>query len=180
MNRVKTELTRLEDHKTAVHQAISRRAYTLYEKDGFKDGLDLDHWFRAERELAVQDLPLSFENDAVTVRIAMEQFSGSQLVISISARSLLILSVPDEVTNTVEETDREILHFISLPVEIDPAQVTCEVDAGDLALRLPLVESASTISQPPCEGVPVEVEENEHANSPNQCTTMDHHLPEAV
>jgi hypothetical protein len=181
MNRVKTELTSLEDHKTAIHQAISRRAYTLYERDGFKDGLDLDHWFRAERELAVQDWPLSIENGAVTVRIAMEQFSGSQLVISISARSLLILSVLDEVTNTVEETDREILHFISLPVEIDPALVTCELDAGDLALRLPLVESASTISQPPPrEGGPVNLEENEHANSPNQCTTMEHHLPEAV
>ena len=181
MNRVKTELTSLEDHKTAVHQAISRRAYTLYERDGFKDGLDLDHWFRAERELAIQDLPLSIENDAVTVRIAMEQFSGEQLVISISARSLLILSVPGEVTNTVEETDREILHFIWLPVEIDPAQVSGEVDADDLALRLPFVESASTIFQlPPCEGGPVDLEENEHANSPNQCTTMEHHLPEAV
>ena len=109
-----------------------------------------DHWLRAERELAVQDVSLSVESDAVTVRMAMAQFSGSPLVISISGRSLLILSVPDEVTNTVEETDREMLHFISLPVEVDPAQVTCEADAGNLALRLPLVEVASTLSRSAC------------------------------
>lgn len=147
MNTVKTELTSLEDHKNAVHRAISRRAYALYEMDGFKDGLNLDHWFRAERELAAQDVPLSFEGGAVTVRIAMERFSGSQLVISISDRSLLIFSVPDEATNALEETDRDILHFIPLPVEIDPAQVTCQVDSGDLALRLPLVDGASAPSQ---------------------------------
>ena len=150
MTRIKTELSGMEYHKKAVQEEIARRAYTLYEIDDFKDWFDLDHWFRAERELTVQDVPLSVESNAVTVRVAMEQFSGSPVVISISARSLSMLSVPDEVTNTVEETDRDILRFISLPVEIDPAQVTCEVDGGDLALRLPLVEGASKNSRSAC------------------------------
>ena len=77
MTRVKTELSGMEDHKKAVQEDIARRAYALYEIDGFKDGLDLDHWFRAERELTVPDVSLSVEQDALTVRIAMEQFSGS-------------------------------------------------------------------------------------------------------
>ena len=85
------------------------------------DGLDLDHWFRAERELSVPDLPLSAEKDAVTVRITMEQFSGSPLVISVSHRSLLILRITeDESGNAVEGAHRDILRFVSLPVEIDP------------------------------------------------------------
>jgi Protein of unknown function (DUF2934) len=90
---VKTELSGMEDQRKAVHEDIARRAYALYEADDFKDGLDLDHWFRAERELTVPDVPLSVEEDAVTVRIAIEQFSGSLLVISVSYRSLLILPV---------------------------------------------------------------------------------------
>ena len=65
----------MEGHKKAVQEDIARRAYALYEIDVFKDGLDLDHWFRAERELSVADVPLSVEKDALTVRIAMEQFS---------------------------------------------------------------------------------------------------------
>ena len=130
----------MEDHKRAAQEEIARRAYALYEADDFKDGLDLDHWFRAERELTVPDVPLSGEEDAVMVRIALEQFSGSPLVISVSHRSLLILRVTeDESDNPVEGADRDILRFVSLPVEIDPAQVTCELAAGDVTLRLPLV-----------------------------------------
>jgi DUF2934 family protein len=171
MNRVRTELSSVEEHETAVQQAIARRAYTLYEMDDFKDGLDLDHWFRAERELAIQDVSLSVESDAVTARIAMAQFSGSPLVISISARSLLILSAPHQATNTVEETDRDIMCFISLPVEIETAQVTCELDSDGLTLRLPLLEGASTKSQSRAakqrKSVLVRPEDNDHANSPN-------------
>jgi hypothetical protein len=131
----------MEDHKKAVQEDIARRAYALYEADDFKDGLDLDHWFRAERELTLPDVPLSVEQDALTVRLAMEQFSGSPLVISVSQRSLLILRVAEHQRNgPVEGDDRDILRFVSLPVEIDPAQVTCELDAGDVTLRLPLVK----------------------------------------
>jgi hypothetical protein len=93
---IKTELSGVEDHKKAAQEEIARRAYALYGADDFKDGLDLDHWFRAERELTVPDVPLSVEKDAVTVRIATEQFSGSPLVISVSHRSLLILRVSED------------------------------------------------------------------------------------
>jgi uncharacterized protein (DUF302 family) len=113
---VKTELSGMEDHRKAVQEDIGRRAYALYEADDFKDGLDLDHWFRAERELSVPDVPLSVEKDALTVRITMEQFSGSPLVISVSHRGLLILRVTeDENGNPVEGADRDILRFVSLP-----------------------------------------------------------------
>ena len=147
MTLFKTELSSMEDHKKAVQGDIARRAYALYEIDDFKDGLDLDHWFRAERELSVPDLPLSVEKDAVTVRITMEQFSGSPLVISVSHRSLLILRITeDESGNAVEGAHRDILRFVSLPVEIDPAQVTCELDAGDVALRLPFVNPSRELA----------------------------------
>ena len=81
------------------------------------------------------------------VRIAMEQFSGSLLVIGVSHRSLLILGVTeDESSNAAEGTDRDILRFVSLPVDIDPAQVTCELDAGHVTLRLPLVNSPQELA----------------------------------
>ena len=152
MTRVKTELSGMEDHKKAVQEDIARRAYALYEADDFKDGLDLDHWFRAERELSVPDGPLSVEKDPVTVRIAMEQFSGSPLVISVSHRSLLILGVTeDESSNAAEGAERDILRFVSLPVDIDPAQVTCELDAGqrypETASRQSLARASSDASR---------------------------------
>ena len=147
MTEIKTELASVEENDNAARKAIEQRAYTLYELDGFKNGHDQEHWFRAERELSVPDLPLSAEKDAVTVRITMEQFSGSPLVISVSHRSLLILRITeDESGNAVEGAHRDILRFVSLPVEIDPAQVTCELDAGDVALRLPFVNPSRELA----------------------------------
>ena len=34
------------------HARIARRAYELYENGGSQDGHDVQHWMRAERELA--------------------------------------------------------------------------------------------------------------------------------
>jgi hypothetical protein len=149
MTEVKTELASLEEHDNAVWKAIERRAYALYELDGFKGGHDQEHWFQAERELTIQDVPLSIENDAVTVRLAIDDFPASALVISISARSVLIFSLKDDASNDCEAINHELLRIISLPVEVDAARVTvtCELDDRDLALRLPLVADALTFSK---------------------------------
>jgi hypothetical protein len=141
MIEVKTELASVEEHDNAVRKAVERRAYTLYELDGLKEGHDQHHWFRAEREIVNQDVTFSLENDAVTVRLAMEDFPASTLVVSISARSVLIFSLNDESTN------RECVRIISLPVAVDPARVTHEPDEKDLALRLPLAASALPFSK---------------------------------
>ena len=52
---VKTEFASVEENDGSIRQAIERRAYKLYEHDGFKDGSDQYHWFRAEKELTIQD-----------------------------------------------------------------------------------------------------------------------------
>jgi hypothetical protein len=140
----------VKEHDNAVQQAIERRAYTLYEPDDFKEGHDREHWFRAERELMIQDVPFSIENDAVTARLAIEDFPASTLVIGISARSVLIFSLNDNASNDREGINRELVGIISLPVEIDAARVTCELDDRDLAVRLPLMAGALTFSTAAC------------------------------
>jgi len=147
MTEVKTELASVEEHDNAVRKAIERRAYALYELDGFITGHDQDHWFRAERELTIQNVPFSIENDALTVRLAMEEFSASTIVISISARSVLILDLADNTGNGGEGLNRDLLRIISLPVEVDAARVTSVLDDGDLAIRLPLLAGALTVSE---------------------------------
>jgi hypothetical protein len=150
MTKVKTVLASLEENDDASRKAIERRAYTLYERDGFTDGHDHEHWFEAERELMIQDVPFSIDNDAVTVRLAIEDFPASTLVISISARSVLIFSLKDGTSNDCDDNNRECLRIISLPVEVDTAGVTCELDDRNLALRLPLVAGAPTFSKSAC------------------------------
>jgi regulation of enolase protein 1 (concanavalin A-like superfamily) len=36
------------------HDEIAQRAYEIYEASGFMQGLDMEHWLRAEAELAQQ------------------------------------------------------------------------------------------------------------------------------
>jgi len=145
MTEVKTELASVEENDNAARKAIEQRAYTLYELDGFKNGHDQEHWFRAELELTAHGASLSIESDAITVRMAIEDFP-SALVVSISARSLLILGLKDGSSNGSGGNNRDLLRVISLPLEVDSAQVTCELDDRDLALRLPLVAEVASKS----------------------------------
>lgn len=153
MTEVKTELATLGQHDNAVRNAIERRAYAFYEFDDFKDGRDQEHWFRAERELTIQGIPLVIGDIALSLRLALEDFPASTLIISISGRSVLIFSLTNDASNDCESNElinRECLRIIPLPVEIDPAQVTSELNDWDLALRLPLLAGALTASEAIC------------------------------
>jgi DUF2934 family protein len=131
---VKTEFASVEENDGLIRKAIERRAYELYELDGFKDGSDQEHWLRAEKELTIQDVTCSLENDLVTFRLPMEGFSASTVLVSISARSVLILSLED---SNPGRPDSDFLRVVSLPVDVDATRVTCEVEGGDLVLKLP-------------------------------------------
>ena len=76
----------------------------------------------------------SLENDLVTFRLPLEGFSASTVLVSISARSVLILSLED---SNPGRPDSDFLRVVSLPVDVDATRVTCEVEGGDLVLKLP-------------------------------------------
>jgi Protein of unknown function (DUF2934) len=116
---------------------IERRAYALYEVDGFKDGSDQEHWFRAEKELTIQNGACSIEDDEVTIRIPMEGFPASIVLISISACSALILGPKEDSSNRPGVIDSDFLRVVSLPVEVDATRVTGAFDGDDLILTVP-------------------------------------------
>ena len=100
-----------------------------------KDGSDQDHWFRAEKELTIQDPECSIENDEVTVRLPLVGLSAATILVSISARSALILSLDDESRPCANDSD--FLRLVTLPIAVDAAGAICELDGGDLVLKLP-------------------------------------------
>jgi len=111
---VRTEFTTVGENDDSIRKAIERRAYSLYAHDGFKDGSDQEHWFRAEKALTIWDATCSFENDEVTVRIAMEDFSASTVLISISARSAVIVSLEDAPSNDSNGRESDSLRVVPL------------------------------------------------------------------
>jgi len=41
----------LAESQEQLHQQIAERAYSLYERSGFQEGNELDHWLEAERQI---------------------------------------------------------------------------------------------------------------------------------
>jgi hypothetical protein len=130
---VKPEFESVEENDGSIRQAIEQRAYKLYELDGFKDGSDQYHWFRAEKELTIQDPICSIEDGKLTVRLPMEGFSAASVLVSISVRSALILKLEDK----PRPGDSDLLRVVSLPLAVDATRVACELDGGDLVLTFP-------------------------------------------
>jgi len=126
----------MEEHDGTARKAIERSGYELCERAGFKHGNDQSHWLEAEQEAAIQEAPFSIENGAVMIRVAVEEFSGSTIFISISAHSVLLLGLKDD-PNGNDEAD-DLLRLISLPGEVDPDRVRSELDDVVLRLSLPL------------------------------------------
>jgi hypothetical protein len=58
-------------------ETIARRPYQLWEREGWPEGRDVDHWLRAERNLS-GDGPENPGGDAVT--LADEDSAGSPSV----------------------------------------------------------------------------------------------------
>ena len=149
MTDVKTEWASVEEHDNAMRNAIERRAYRLYELDGFTAGHDQEHWFQAERQLTSQDIEFSIGNDFLTARLSIGSCS-SALLISVSAHSILIFGLRDDAREDCDGLDRECLRILSLPVEVDAAGITVEFCDTGLALRLPLAVGDSTFAKSAC------------------------------
>lgn len=150
MTDVKTEWASLEEHDDAMRHAIERRAYRLYELDGFTAGHDQEHWFQAERQITSQDIEISIGNDFLTARLSIGRCSASTLLISVSVHSILIFGIRDDTNEDFDSVDRECLRILLLPVEVDAAGVTAEFCDTDLALRLPLAVGESAFAKSAC------------------------------
>ena len=98
-----------------------------------------------------RNTPVVIENEATssTVRIAIGGMGGSNLLISISARSVLLLALADELDtgNASGVGTREFLRVISLPTEVDPERVTASIHGEELMLVLPASTTIPALAQ---------------------------------
>jgi len=143
MTQLTTELCTTQQHDDAIHEAIAKHAFALYESEGFKDGNDQDHWFRAERELTYPDASVVFENEASfqTIRVPLE--GGFSLLVSISPRNVLMFAAG----NGGGAVEREVLRIIPIPAEVAPEQVKASLQGEELTLAWPTSIANPTLDQ---------------------------------
>lgn len=133
--------------------AIARRAHELFEARGREHGHDLDDWLRARSELLCPvSIAVSESKDRVSVRANVAGFDQNEIEVSVEPGRITILGRKEESTRRTKPGANEgsgshpdqILEVIELATEVAPERAIVELQAGELALELPLA-SKNTI-----------------------------------
>lgn len=132
--------------------AIARRAFQIFENNGWQLGHDLENWFQAESELFHPlHLDIAETGNTLTVKAEIPGFTEKDIQISLEPRRLTITGKretseekKDKKTLYTEQCSNEIFRVVSLPKEVDPSAsgVKATYDQGVLTVTLPEVPSA--------------------------------------
>ena len=141
------------DRANAIFEAISRRAYEIFEGNGYALGHDLDHWFQAEKELLHPvHVELKDSEDALSIKAEVPGFNEKELAINVEPRRLVISGKRE--TKREEKNGRtvysetcanQIMRVIELPAEVQAEKAIAALKDGIVELNLPKVVKARTI-----------------------------------
>jgi len=133
--------------------ALSRRAYQIFEGNGRAFGRDWEDWFQAEREL-LHPVHVSVEefDDSFAVKAEVPGFSEKELEINLEPRRLTITGKREAKkeekkgkTVYAERCCDEILRMVDLPAEVETDKVNATLKNGVLEFTLPKVAKAHTV-----------------------------------
>jgi HSP20 family protein len=135
-----------------LYEAISRRAYELFEREGRVDGNDVRHWVEAEREF-LQPVAIKIEDSdsEIVLRAEVPGFNSDDLEVSAEPRRVTISGKRESRNEskerdsaTVEETVTEIYRTLDLPSEVNANKVSATMKDGVLNIVLPKVQAKKT------------------------------------
>jgi HSP20 family protein len=132
--------------------AIARRAFAIFEKNGWQLGHDLENWFQAESELFHPlHLDIAEIDNTLTVKAEIPGFTEKDIQISLEPRRLTITGKREtreekkgKKTLYTERCSNEIFRVVDLPKEVDPSAsgVKATYDQGLLTVTVPEVPGA--------------------------------------
>ncbi len=141
------------DRANAIFEAISRRAYEIFEGNGCASGHDLDQWFQAEKELLHPvHVELKESEDALSIKAEVPGFSEKELSINLEPHRLVIsgrreTKKEEKKGKTVysEMCADQIMRVIELPAEVQAEKATATLKDGIVELSAPKAAKARAI-----------------------------------
>jgi len=141
---------RLAEKIHTTFDAISRRAYEIFEGNGHASGHELENWFQAENELLhpVQ-IRMNESEDELEIQAEVPGFSERELEVGVEPQRLVISGKRQ--TDKQEKNGRarysescsdQILRVVNLPAEVEAEKVSANLKNGVLELRLPKAAKA--------------------------------------
>lgn len=140
------------DHMRDTFDAITRRAFEIFDNNGRRFGHELEDWLQAEAELLhPTHLDISESDKTLTVRAEVPGFSEKDIEVSVEPRRVTISGKRESTaeqkqgkTIYSERCSNQFFRAADLPAEIDTASsaVNATYDQGVLTIMLPKLEQA--------------------------------------
>jgi len=128
-----------------LNDAISRRAFELFEQDGGVDGQDQRHWLEAERELLhPMHVRMDDSDKEIVLHAEVPGFTADDLEVNVEPRRITIAGKRASITKKekdngsyVRECSDEIFQTVELPSEVNAVKVSAILKDGVLNIQLP-------------------------------------------
>jgi HSP20 family protein len=135
------------DRMKETFDAVARRAFEIFERNGRRLGRDVEDWFAAERELLLPaTVEISETDSALTVEVDAPGFTEKDFEVGVEPHRLTVTGKRESreekrkgKTVYSERRSNEILRTITLPSEVDPTHsaIKATYAQGILTITLP-------------------------------------------
>ncbi|HYM05271.1 MAG TPA: Hsp20 family protein [Terriglobales bacterium] len=149
-----TPIERLMDRVNKLSEAITQRAYQIFERSGHGLGHDLDDWFKAETDLLHPvHVNITESGENFEVKAEVPGFNEKEIEVSVEPRRLTITG-KRETEQRVEKKGKtvysescsdQILRIVDLPANVDAEKTTATLKNGVLHLTMPKAAKARAI-----------------------------------
>lgn len=147
----------LRDQMQNVFDAVSRRAYEIFESNGRSFGHDIEDWFQAGNELfEPMHTDITDSDESISVKVEVSGFTERELQVAIEPSRLAISGKREsnkeenngKMTHS-EAYSREIFRVIDLPSDVDTGKATATLKDGILELTIAKVAKAQAVQTMP-------------------------------
>lgn len=150
-----TPVENLIDRVNKMSQAITQRAYELFEGNGRRFGHELEDWFKAEMDmLHPVHVNVVESGEDIEVKAEVPGFNEKEIEISVQPSRLTIVGRREAETTKEEKkgktvysefSSNQILRIVDLPASVDAEKTTATLKNGVLRLIMPKTVKAKTI-----------------------------------